>query len=185
MLALARCRQPEDTVADPTVFDFLIEDDQGLKNRSASYWAYDGATETVDALIGNWLEVGGLLDACIDGQIVGGRITIPLNPDASWKSAPVSGNNVNQIMTLSFENDFNSYLTSVLLPSYKESLLTAQKKPNVAAAALAAFIARMIDDTGVTAFGNSRDLHQLDALASAYLSVRKVRNQRVTTRVIG
>lgn len=172
-------------MADPTVFDYLIEDDQGLKNRSASYWAYDGATETVDALIGNWLQVGGLLDACIDGQITGGRITIPLNPDASWKQTPAVGNNVNQIMALAFENDFNSYLTTLLLPSYKETLLTAQKKPNPTATALAAFIARIIDDTGVTAFGNSRDIHQLDALASAYLSVRKVRNQRVTTRVIG
>lgn len=170
-------------MADPTVFDYLIQDDQGLTSRHASYWAYDGATETVDAMIGNWLEVGGLLDACIDGQILNGRITIPLSPDGTWKTSPVVGNNVNQVMALSFENDFNRFLTTLLLPSYKESLLSADKRPNPAATALAAFIARMIDDTGVTAFGNSRDLHQLDALAQAYLSVRKVRNQRVGTRV--
>lgn len=185
MLATSRKRQQEDTIlADPTVFDYLIQDDQGLTNRHASYWAYNGATETVDALIGNWTEVGGLLDAVIDGQILNGRITIPLTPDPTWKSAPAEGNNVNQVMALSFENDFNRFLTTLIIPAYKETMLNADGSPNLAATALAAFIARMIDDSGVTAFGNSRDLHQLDALASGYLSVRKVRNQRVKTKSI-
>ena len=172
-------------MADPTIFEYAIEDDQGLTNRNAVYMAYDGATTTTDSLLGSWLELGGLLDPCIDGQILNGRITIPLEPDAAWKSAPVSpGNNVNQVMVLNFENDFNRYLTDILLPSYKESLLTPTKVPDLADPALAAYIAFIIAGGG-DIFPNSRDLHDLDALKASFLTVRKVRNQKQKTRVIG
>lgn len=173
-------------MADPTSFEWQIMDDQGLTNRSQLYAAYDGSSETVDALIGSWLAQGGLLDACIDGQIVGGQILIPLIPDVSWKSAPVTGNNVNQVMNLNFGNDFNSYATSNLIPSYKETQVnaTSPRAPNLAATALAAYIAGVIDDGG-TVFFNSRDLHQIDRLIDAFLTVRKVRNQRSRTKVNG
>lgn len=171
-------------MADPTIFEYQIQDDQGLTNRSALYVAYDGATETVDALIGAWSAYGGLIDPCIDGQIIEGRITIPLIPNVAWKSAPIEGNNVNQVMALNFENDFNSYLTDLLLPSYRESTLTAIGQPNIAANPLLALINAMIAGSGAV-FPNSRDLHDLDALRDAFLTVRKVRNQRTKTRVIG
>jgi len=171
-------------MANPTSFEWQVQDDQGLTNNVQMFIAYNGTTETVDALIGEWLALGGLVDACIDGQILGGQILIPLEPDVSWKSAPATGNNVNQVMTLDFENDFNQYLTPIQLPSYKESQLTAQKTPNLAATALAALIAAVIDDGG-TAFVNSRDLHQLDAIRKAFLTVRKVRNQRIKMTTFG
>lgn len=169
-------------MADPTSFGYQVLDDQGVTNRVQAYAAYDGATETVDALIGAWSELGGLVDAAIDGQIVGGQILIPLEPNGAWKAAPAEGNNANQIMTLDFSNDFNQYLTPLMLPSYKESQLDANNVPNLAAAALAALIARMIDDTG-TVFYNSRDLHQLDGLVKAFLSVRRLKNARLKTTV--
>jgi len=171
-------------MADPTSFEWQIQDDQGLTNRTQMFMAYDGSTETVDALIGEWLLLGGLVDACVDGKIVGGQILIPLLPDASWKASPAVGNNVNQVMNLNFQNDFNSYLTSVLLPSYKETQVnsTPPRAPNLAATALAALISAIITDTG-TAFVNSRDLHDLNALRDAFLTVRKVGNQRVKTKV--
>lgn len=171
-------------MADPTSFEWQIIDDQGVSNRTQMFYAYDGATETVDALIGEWAAMGNLIDDCIDGEIVGGQILIPLQPDAGFKTAPVEGNNCNQVMTLDFENDFNSYLTPILLPSYKESQLTAPGKPNLAAAALAALIAAIITDTG-TAFVNSRDLHDLDAIRKAFLTVRKLKNSRLITTTQG
>jgi hypothetical protein len=171
------------SVADPTIFDYLIQDDQGLKNRSAIYVAYNGATATVDSLIGSWLEVGALIDPCIDGEIVQGQITIPLQKDPAWKAAPVVGSNVNQVMTLNFENDFNRYLTPMLLPSYKESTLIGNRTPNVGANPLLALINFMIAG-GSDLFPNSRDLHDLDALRDAFLTVRKVRNQRQRTSTI-
>lgn len=170
-------------MADPTSFEWQIVDDTGLTNRTQMYYAYDGSTETVDALIGEWLAMGGLIDDCISGEIVGGQITVPLEPDASWKTSPAVGNNANVVMSLDFENDFNQYVTPILLPTYLESLLlTSPRVPNLANTNLAALIAAIIEDGG-TAFVNSRDLHQLDALRKAFLTTRRVRNQRTKTTV--
>ena len=171
-------------MADPTIFEYAIEDDQGLKSRTAVYMAYNGAVATVDSLIGSWLQLGALIDPVIDGQIINGQITIPLLSSGTWKAAPVEGNNVNQVMSLNMENDFNSYLTAVLLPSYKETQLNPDGSPNLAAVALAALIAYLIaGDADI--FPNSRDLHDLDAIRDAFLTVRKVRNQKQRTRVAG
>jgi len=160
-------------------------DDQGLTNRTQMFVAYDGSTETVDALIGAWLAYGGLLDPVIDGQILGGQILIPLIPDVSWKGSPATGNNVNQVMNLNFLNDFNSYRTSILVPSYKETQVNSAspKAPNLAATALAALIAAIIAGESGEVFPNSSSLHDLSALADAFLTVRKVRQQRQRTKV--
>lgn len=171
-------------MADPTIFELQIQDDQGLKNRVAEFVAYDGATTTVDSLIGSWTQFGGLVDPLIDAKIVGGQITIPLMRDAAWKAAPVDGNNVNQVMSLNFNNDFNSYVTPILLPSYKETLLLTDNSIDLADPALAAFIAYVIAGD-VDLFPNSRDLHDLNALRDAFLTVRKVRQQKTRTRKAG
>lgn len=172
-------------MADPTSFEWQLQDDQGLKNNTQMFVAYDGATETVDALIGAWLAYGGLLDPVVDGKIIGGQILIPLLPDASWKSAAATGNNVNQVMNLNFNNDFNSYATSILVPSYKETQVNtaSPRAPNLAATALAAFIAAVIAGSGAV-FPNSDSLHDLDSLRDAFLTTRKVRNQRIRTKSI-
>jgi len=174
-------------MADPTSFEYQIVDDQGLTNRTQIFVAYDGSTETTDALIGAWLAYGGLLDPVIDGQIVGGQILIPLIADDSWKSSPATGNNVNQVMNLNFNNDFNSYATSILIPSYKETQVNSAspKAPNLAATALAALIAAILAGESAEVFPNSRDLHDLNSLRDAFLTVRKVRNQRTRTKVNG
>jgi hypothetical protein len=170
-------------MADPTIFELQIIDDQGVPNRVSEYVAYDGSTTTVDSLIGSWTQFGGLVDPCIDGKILGGRITIPLERDAAWKSAAVNGNNSNQVMTLNFGNDFNSYQTPLLLPSYKESILTA-KRPNVGANPLLALVNYMIaGDTDL--FPNSRDLHDLNRLIDAFLTTRKVKSNKAKTLVTG
>lgn len=171
-------------MANATVFNYTIEDDQGLHNNSDLFMAYDGATETVDAVIGGWSAFGGAIDACIDGQIIGGSILIPLQPNGAWKTAPVVGNNVNQVMSLNFNNDFNQYVTPLLLPSYKESTLTTPGRvPSIATTPLSTLIALIIAGSGSAFFPNSKDLHDLNALRDAFLTVRKVRGQRTKTRV--
>jgi len=170
-------------MADPTVFNWSIIDDEGLHNNSDFFTAYDGATETVDALIGAWTSYGGLLDAIIDGKITGGSITIPLIPNVAWKAAPINGNNANQVMNLNFNNDFNSYATSILVPTYKESILTPTRVPDLADPALAAYITAIIGGYANEVFPNSNALHDLNALRDAFLTVRKVRNQKTKTLV--
>ena len=174
-------------MADPTIMSFSLEDDEGLKNSTDFYISYDGDTLLVQNLVDAWIHYGSLLDAVTDAQIVGGSVTIPLVPDPGFKDAPISpGNNVNQVMNLNFGNDFNSYRTSILIPSYRESVLTPELVPDLADTALAAWITAMIDGysllTNVT-FPNSRDLHDLNRLIDAFLTVRKVRNQKRHTIV--
>ena len=172
-------------MADPTSFSWSTIDDQGVPNRAQMYVAYDGATETVDALIGAWTSYGGLIDPCIDGKITGGEITIPLIRNGSWKAAPVSpGNNSNQVMTLNFGNDYSSYLTPILLPSYKESTLSA-KRPAVGATPLSTLIAAITAGYASEVFPNSRDLHDLNALVNAFLTTRKIKKNKAATEVFG
>jgi hypothetical protein len=173
-------------MSDPTILSYTILDDEGLSNSASMYVAYDGLTATQDQLVNAWLEYGALIDAVIDGQITGGSITIPLTPDGAWKATPASGNNVNQVMNLNFNNDFNSYATSVLLPSYSEAVLTPTLVPDLADTDLAALIAAILAGSPAitpAVFPNSRDLHDLNALRDAFLTVRKVRNQKRHTVV--
>jgi len=170
-------------MADPTIFSYSLLDDTGWKNLCNFPVAYDGATETVDALIGAWISYGGLLNAITDAEITGGSVLIPLIKDAGWKAAPAEGNNCNQVMNLNFNNDYNSYATSILVPAYKENTLTPAGDPDLADTALAAFIAAIIAGYASEVFPNSTSLHDLNALRDAFLTVRKVRQQKATTIV--
>lgn len=176
-------------MAAPTSFEWEINDDQGLSNNSQMYVAYDASTETVSALQGAWSAYGGLIDACIDGKIVGGTISIPLLPDPAWKDAATHpGNNVNQILSLNFANDFNLFRTPILLPSYSEAVLTAAPPyaPDLTDAALSALITAILAGTPAVTpevFPNASSLHDLNALLDAFLTVRKVRNARKRTKV--
>src|SRR3954470_11371175 len=106
-------------MADPTIFSWRTIDRIGSVATPELYAAYDGSTETVDSLIGRWTATGALLDAATSSQILGGQITIPLQPDAGWKSAPAStGNKNNEVINLNFVNDANRFLTEFLLPAY-------------------------------------------------------------------
>jgi len=175
-------------MSDPTILSWSILDDEGLENNTSMYIAYDALTETVDAVENAWLEYGDLISGCIDGAITGGSITVPLVPGTggNWKATPASGNNVNQVMNLNFGNDFNSYRTSILLPSYSEGVLTPTLVPDLADAALSALISAILAGSPAVTpgvFPNSRDLHDLNALLDAFLTVRKVRNQKRHTIV--
>lgn len=170
--------------ANPTSFEWATVDDQGVPNRVQMFMAYNGATETIDSLIGAWLAYGALIDPCIDGQITGGQMLVPLEPDGSWKSNPVSpGNNSNQVMTMNFENASNQYLTPIYLPSYKESVLVA-KRPNITANPLLALITAINAGSGAV-FPNSRDLEDLTAIVNAFLGTRKLKKNKAATIVLG
>lgn len=171
-------------MADATSLSWQLKDDQGLVNNVQMFIGYDGATETIDSLIGVWLAYGALIDAVTDAKIVGGAMLVPLIRDASWKATPATGNNVNQVMSLDFNNDFNSDVTPILIPAYKETQVnaTSPRAPNLAATALAALIAAILAGEGAV-FPNSRAIHDLNSLRKAFLTVRKVRNQRQRTTV--
>lgn len=167
-------------MADPTIFTYSLIDRLGLVAESSLYAAYDGATETVDALIGSWLEMGGLLDVSTTSQITKGSITIPLQADDTWKAAPAAGNKNNEVIVVDFLNDFNTYVTEFLLPGYLEAMISGGGV-NLAQTQLAALNAAIIDDGG-TVFYQSREIHQLNAVKDAFLTTRRRRNQTLKSR---
>lgn len=169
-------------MANATSMEWATIDDQGLPNRTQMFVAYNGSVLTIDGLIGAWLAYGGLIDPCIDGQITGGQITIPLNPNGAWKTTPVSpGNNSNQIMTMNFNNIANQYATPIILPSYKESILTGDR-PNIGADPLLALITAINAGT-VNVFPNSNNLNDLVSLRNAFLGTRKLKKTKALTIV--
>lgn len=171
-------------MADPTIFGYSLLDRLGVRAESSLYVAYDGDTETVDALIGTWLATGALLDAATDSQITGGQILIPLQADGSWKAAPhSSGNKNNEVIVMNFENAANQYATEVLLPAYLDAMIS-NGKVNPAETHLAALIANILSTAG-TADYQSRDLQQLTALRDAFLSSRKRRGMTSKTKALG
>lgn len=169
-------------MANATSFEWATIDDQGLPNRVQMYVAYNGATMTVDALIGAWLAYGALIDECTDGQITGGQMLVPLNPDAAWKTAPVSpGNNNNQVMTLNFNNNFNQYATPIYIPAYSDTTLE-DDRPNIDANPLLALITAINAGT-VNVFPNSANLQDLVSLRNAFLGTRKLKKNKALTLV--
>jgi len=173
-------------MANPTVFSWRTRDRLGSIATPEVYAAYDGATETVDSLIGRWLATGGLLDDAMNSEILGGQITIPLQPDVSWKSAPASsGNKNNEVLTLDFANDANTFLTAFELSAYLDSFIV-NGKVNLAATELAALIADIVlHGVGHTVFYNSQDFQQLQRVDYAFLTQRKRKGQNARTKSLG
>ena len=87
-------------------------------------------------------------------------------------------------MTLNFDNDFNSYATAILLPSYKESILL-NKRPNIANTPLSTLIAAIIAGYANEVFPNTSNLHDLNALRNAFLGTRKLKKNKAATEVFG
>lgn len=171
-------------MADPTIFSWRTIDRLGSVATPELYVAYDGATETVDALIGTWLATGALIDAATSSQIVGGQITVPLQPDGTWKSAPSSsGNKNNEVINLNLENAANRYVTEFILPAYLDAMISSGKVL-LTQTQLAALIANILSTAG-TADYQSRDLNQLTGVRDAFLTQRKRRGQSARTRTLG
>jgi len=110
-----------------TVMSYTVRDELGTEASTVAYISYDGALETVDALIGEWLDYGALLDAATGGQIVGGRITIALSPDGSWKSAPASGSRVEQTGLVNFSATGSSKRWGADIPALVNTAIAAGK----------------------------------------------------------
>lgn len=164
-------------MATPTIFSYTVRDTNGVKTSTRAYMSYNGATETVNALIGNYNELGGAIDDATNGVIIGGSITIPVDPDASWKDAPVAENDVSDVIVLNFGNASTRYVQEFLLPNFKEAQLTGGKV-DLTDTDLAALIALLDGTTGLTTADATNTAGQaLNALKDAFQADRKHRKQ--------
>lgn len=164
----------------PTIYSFTIKDSSGVKSTADFSVAYDAATETVGALIGNLAALGGLLDAVIDGQIIDGRILIDVAPDPSWKTAPVADSIVERTALLTFQQANTTYVASIDIPAISLSVLDAQEAPIINAGALQTLINNLVNQTtgiggSATVFANSKYANALTKLLKAVTTFRKHR----------
>lgn len=162
-------------MATPTVLSYTTLDGNGVKASMPFYASYDGALETVDALVGEWLTYGALLDAVSGGVIIKGSITIPLAPDASWKDTVVAGSDNSDVLGLNYNNDDNidGFLNTVNM--LRTALVTAGR-PITGSGAIAALIAAT---TGgfTNGFFVNKSGSNLVSLREAFQADRKHRKQ--------
>lgn len=164
----------------PTFYSFTLKDSSGVKSTFDISVAYDAATETAGALVGNVAAVGGLLDAVTDAQITDCRIVIDVAPDPSWKAAPVADSIVERTALLSFRQANTTYVASIDIPAISLSVLDAQEAPIINAGALQTFISNITNQTtglggSATVFANSKYSNALQALLKAVTTFRKHR----------
>lgn len=162
-------------VATPTVLSYTTLDGNGVKASMPFYASYNGALETVDALVGEWLAYGALLDAVTGGVIIKGSITIPLAPDASWKDTIVAGSDNSDVLGLNYNNDDNidGFLNTV---NMLRTALVAAGRPITGSGAIAALIAAT---TGgfTNGFFVNKSGSNLVSLREAFQADRKHRKQ--------
>lgn len=168
-------------MATPTTFSYQLVDVLGLVAPVTLYVAYDGSSETVDALIGNWIAMGTLIDASTTSKILKGSITVQLSPDAGWKSVPAAGIDNAEVLVLDMGNAGNVYEQEVVLPGYLAAM-KAGGKVVLTETHLAALIARLVATGGIlTAFYQSKESQQLTRVVKAFLTDRKRRNEKILT----
>lgn len=163
-------------MATPTVLSFTIRDNDGVKASAPFYTQYNGALETVDAMIGTWLAQGALVDAVTGGVIEGGSILIPLSPDGSWKTAPITGQSVSDTLNMNFNNAATRFLWAAVIPALRDTLVSGGRPILTAGGAIdllrAALVGGFTNGSYINPSGDD-----LAALVDAFQGVRKHRKQ--------
>jgi len=166
-------------MADPTIASFTLRDTNGVKTSTRLYAIYNATTKTVESLINDWLAAGAVLDDATNAEIIGGNLSIPLKPDAAWKTAPVEENDVSDVITLNFGNDITSKVWGFELPNIKDSMITAGGQVDLTQADLVALIA-YIEALFTGGQWSNANGQNLTDLVNAFQSDRKHRQQIVS-----
>lgn len=171
-------------MASPYVLSHTVLDSNGVKTSTPAYFVpTTPSTITVANLITNWTNLGTALDDVSNGQIIGGRITIPVEPDGGWKSAPVEENDVSDVIVTNFNNAITRYAAEYLIPAFVEAILTGGKV-DLTNTALVALISELTAAAVAGAFSNSagQDLTSLrDAFQADRKHRRQLRNKSIAT----
>lgn len=171
-------------MASPYVLSYTMLDSNGVKVSTPAYFMpTTPSTVTVANLLTNWIGLGTTIDDGSNAQILGGRISIPVLPDAGWKSAPVDENDASDVINLNFNNAVTRYAMEFLLPAFLQSMLT-NGKVDLADAALSALYAFIISGGTAGSFTNTagQDLNGLrDAFQTDRKHRRQLRNKSIST----
>lgn len=173
----------------PTIYSFTIKDYNGLEATHIVYTAYDAATETVGALVGNIAAYGGGLDAVTAGVIVDCRIIVDVAPDPSWKTTPVANIPIEETLLLNLNQANSKYVQSMDIPAVRDTLFTSDGRPIIASGAIAALVNQLTNAvTGIggssTVFAQSKFSNALTSLRDAMKSFRKHRRRRAAKSTV-
>jgi len=163
-------------VATPTKLSFTVRDNDGVKASMLAYVSYNGAVETVDGLIGVWLALGALVDLVTGGVIEDGQITIPLEADASWKTTPITGQSVSDVLELKFSNDDTIYTDAVVVPALRDTLVS-DGRPILTSGGAIDNLADALAGSFTNGYYVNDAGSDLIALVEAFQGVRKHRRQ--------
>jgi hypothetical protein len=170
-------------MADPYVMSFTILDTNGVKTSTPAYYApTTPSTVTVANLIADWTGLGDALDPATNGQIVGGRILIPVEPAGGWKSAPVEENDTSDQIILNFRNAATRYAMEFALPVFLNAMLTGGKV-DLSNALLTALYEFIVSGALHGSFSNTAG-QDLTALRDAFQTDRKSRKLRTKSLAV-
>lgn len=163
-------------MATPSVFSYTLLDNDGVKASAPFYVSYNGAVETVDALVATWLSLGALIDAVTGAEIISGSISIPLAKDAGWKATPITGQSVSDTLNLSFSNDDTIYTDTFIVPAVRDTLIV-DGRPVVTSGSAIDNLADALAASFTNGFYVNSGGSDLIALLTAFQGVRKHRKQ--------
>lgn len=158
------------------VLSYTIIDRFGTKATCIVPLMVDSASETVEQVVLDWGDFGSLIDACTDGQIVGGRATLALKPIDGWKASPGAQSFVERTLLWQFHANNVQAKYGFSMPSLANSLIVSGK-PDLSSGELHD-LGEALTDYGFD-FSHASDLngHALVGEADARLGVRKKRKQ--------
>lgn len=129
-----------------------IQDYVGGKNSTKSLLLYIPATVTVSALNTLMSTLLPALDLVIDGQIIDARVDLALTMPGGLKSAPVTGQDVHNGATLTYDPNGTDFAYSTYVPTWMIAGFAGQAVLNTGD--FAAFIAELISDNFTDRDGN-------------------------------
>jgi hypothetical protein len=163
-----------DTV--PAQFSYTVEDELGVSATFLANALADPAA-TVTQLDTMWQTIGGLLDAITGGIIRGGHYRV-MQDLTGGKSSAAAGSRVEQAGVFNFSVAGTSYKTGLMVPSLKNSAITADRI-DLSNSDIAAFLAAIVAATAGVLEWTSENRQALIALVDAFLSFRTHRKQLV------
>jgi len=167
-------------MASPAIMSYTLLDTNGVKASTPLYIPFGGSL-TVTQLLAAFVTAGNLLDPVTNAQIIGGQITLPCVVDGGWKTAPVEGNDVSDVVSLNFNNAVTRYVFPFLVPNILPALV-AGGRVDIADADLAALIAWIGAGNASPTYAPSNSAGQdLTSLRDAFQADRKHRRQLSST----
>ena len=163
-------------MATPALFTYTILDANGVK-ASAPFYFIAASAATQAEIAADWVTLGTLIDAVSGGVIIGGGVKRAFLPDAGWKTSPVAGSDVSDVLNLNYSNVTDIYKFGLIVPMLREALV-ADGRPIIASGAIKTLSDYLLagETTPALVFTNTGG-NDLAALVDAFQSDRKHRRQ--------